>query len=91
MKRLAKTLSWIALIFGLPPMLVCVTWLFAGGLQFIMYLALAVLPPIPLILTQESTDWATPPPIVPLVLAIVSLLISVLIYSNYFRLSITFD
>jgi hypothetical protein len=88
MTRAAKTLSWTAFIFGIPPMLVCILWLFGGGWSMFVYLAMAALPPLPLVLTQDSTDWPTPPPIVTAALAVASIFVSIFIYSQFFRFSI---
>jgi hypothetical protein len=90
MKRAAKIFAWIALLYGVAPMLVSVLWLFEGGWRMLLYLGLIALPPLPLILTQDSTDWRRPPPIVPLALAVVSLLVSTLMYRNFFGFKIGF-
>jgi hypothetical protein len=90
MKRTAKIFAWIALVYGVPPMLVCILWLFEGGWRMFLYLGLTALPPLPLILTQDSTAWRTPPPVVPLALAIGSLVISTLVYRNFFGFRIGF-
>jgi hypothetical protein len=90
MKRAAEVLAWAALVYGVPPMLVSVTWLFVGGWQMLMFLGLVALPPLPLILTQDSTSWQKPPPMVPLALSIVSLVISSLLYRSFFGFKIEF-
>ena len=88
MKRFAKILAWITLVFGVPPMLVCIIWLFEGGWRMFLFLATAALPPVPLILVQDSRGWQTPPPAVPIVVAIVSLLASLFVYKRFFSLSL---
>ena len=90
MKRAAKVLSWAALVYGLPPMLVSMTWLFEGGWRMFMFLVCIALPPLPLILTQDSTAWRKPPPIVTLAVAVVSLYVSTLLYQRFFGFRIDF-
>lgn len=88
MKRAAKILSWIALVYGVPTMLLSMTWVFVGGWQMLMFLALIALPPLPMILTMDSTGWRTQPPIVPLALALLSLYVSTRVYQNFFHFRI---
>jgi hypothetical protein len=71
-------------------MLVSILWLFQGGWRMVLFLVLIALPPLPLILTQDSRDWRTPPPIVPLALAVGSLVVSTLVYQSYFHFRIEF-
>ena len=84
MKRGAKVFAWIALVYGAPPVLLLISGLFEGGWRVFVFLGLIVLPLLPLILLQDSRDWRTPPPGVPLAVAVVSLAATTLLYLRLF-------
>ncbi|MBR1143967.1 hypothetical protein [Bradyrhizobium sp. AUGA SZCCT0431] len=84
MRRAAKAFAWIALVYGAPPMLLLISGLFEGGWRMIVFLGLVALPLLPLILMQDSRDWRTPPPSVPLAVAVVSLVATTLLYLRLF-------
>ncbi|CAN7597893.1 hypothetical protein LJR220_005471 [Bradyrhizobium sp. LjRoot220] len=80
MKRAAKLLAWTALVYGAPPMLLLISGLFEGGWRIFVLLGLIALPLLPLILMQDSSSWRTPAAIVPLAVAVLSLVASTLLY-----------
>jgi hypothetical protein len=58
MKRVATLLVWLALLFGLPQVIICgVMIFFAGWLVAPLVLILLLLPIVPLILMQEIRRW----------------------------------
>lgn len=71
-------------MYGAPPMLLLISGLFEGGWRMIVFLGLVALPLLPLILMQDSRDWRTPPPSVPLAVAVVSLVATTLLYLRLF-------
>ena len=63
MKRAATLLVWLALLFGLPQIVICGVMIFsAGWLVAPLVLILLLLPIVPLILTQEIQRWQKLPP-----------------------------
>jgi hypothetical protein len=84
LKRAAKLSAWIALAYGAPPMLLLISGLFEGGWRIFVFLGLIALPLLPLVLMQDSRDWQTPPPSVPLAMAVLSLVVSTLLYLRLF-------
>jgi hypothetical protein len=57
---------------------------FEGGWHIFKFLAIIALSPLPMILTMDSTGWRTPPPIVPLAMALVSAYVSTWVYQHFF-------
>ena len=84
MRRAAKAFAWIALVYGAPPVLLLISALFGGGWRAFIFLGLIALPMMPLILLQDSRNWRTPPPGVPLGVALLSLVATTLLYLRLF-------
>ena len=63
MKRAATLLVWLALLFGLPQVLICGVMIFsAGWLVAPLVLILLLVPIIPLILMLDISRWQKLPP-----------------------------
>ena len=62
MKRVATLLVWLALVFGLPQVLICGVLLFSSGWAAPLVLIFLLLPFVPLILMQEVRRWQRRPP-----------------------------
>jgi hypothetical protein len=63
MKRAATLLVWLALLFGLPQVVICGVMIFsAGWLLAPLVLIFLLLPFVPLILMQEIHRWQRLPP-----------------------------
>jgi hypothetical protein len=62
MKPVAALLVWLALLFGLPQVLICGVLLFSSGWAVPLVLMFLLLPFVPLVLTQEVGRWQTRPP-----------------------------
>jgi hypothetical protein len=77
----------LALVVGLLQMLLGMLVVFASGWAMPLFLAVILLPLMPLILTQEVRPWPKPPSIVPVVAAIVSIAVSGLIYWWFYFVS----
>ena len=62
MKRIAPLLVWLALVFGLPQVLICGVQLFSSGWAMPLVLIFLLLPFVPLVLMQEVRRWQRLPP-----------------------------
>jgi len=62
MKRIAPLLVWLALVFGLPQVLICGVLLFSSSWAMPLVLIFLLLPFVPLVLMQEVRSWQTLPP-----------------------------
>ena len=62
MKLVAALLVWLALLFGLPQVLICGVLLFSSGWAIPLVLIFVLLPFVPLILMQEVRRWQRLPP-----------------------------
>jgi hypothetical protein len=79
---LSRLLAWLALVVGAPQMLLGVLGLYGGGWWMLVWLGLILLPPLPLILMQPSQPWPKRNTAVSPALAVISLLISCLVYGR---------
>jgi hypothetical protein len=57
MRRAATLLVWLALVFGLPQVVICGVLVFSSGWLAPLVLIFALLPLVPLILMQEVGRW----------------------------------
>jgi hypothetical protein len=62
MKLVATLLVWLALLFGLPQVLICGVLLFSAGWAIPVVLIFLLLPFVPLVLMQEIRSWRRLPP-----------------------------
>jgi hypothetical protein len=77
MKRVATLLVWLALLFGLPQVVICGVMIFsAGWLVAPLVLILLLVPLVPLILTQEIRRWQKRPPAATAAAALLSIAVS---------------
>jgi hypothetical protein len=77
MKRIATLLVWLALLFGLPQVVICGVMIFsAGWLVAPLVLILLLLPIVPLILMQEIRRWQKLPPAATATAALLSIAVS---------------
>jgi hypothetical protein len=77
MKRVATLLVWLALLFGLPQILICGVMIFsAGWLVAPLVLILLLVPLVPLILMQEIRRWQRLPPAATASAAMLSIAVS---------------
>jgi hypothetical protein len=77
MKRVATLLVWLALLFGLPQVVICGVMIFsAGWLVAPLVLILLLLPIVPLILMQEIRRWQKLPPAATATAALLSIAVS---------------
>jgi hypothetical protein len=77
MKQLATLLVWLALLFGLPQVVICGVMIFsAGWLVAPLVLILLLMPLVPLILMQEIRRWQKLPPAATATPAILSIAVS---------------
>jgi hypothetical protein len=77
MKRVATLLVWLALLFGLPQVIICGVMIFsAGWLVAPLVLILLLVPLVPLILTQEIRRWQKLPPAATAAAALLSIAVS---------------
>jgi hypothetical protein len=76
MKRAATLLVWLALLFGLPQVLICGVMIFsAGWLVAPLVLILLLLPLVPLMM-QEIPRWQRLPPAVTASVALLCIALS---------------
>lgn len=61
MKRLAALLVWLALVFGLPQVVICGVMVFSAGWLAPLVLILLLVPIVPLMM-QEIPRWQRLPP-----------------------------
>jgi hypothetical protein len=77
MKRVATLLVWLALLFGLPQVVICGVMIFsAGWLVAPLVPILLLVPLVPLILTQEIRRWQKRPPAATAAAALLSIAVS---------------
>ena len=77
MKRIATLLVWLALLFGLPQVIICGVMISsAGWLVTPLVLILLLVPIVPLILTQEIRRWQRLPPEATAAAALLSIAVS---------------
>jgi hypothetical protein len=77
MKRVATLLVWLALLFGLPQVVICGVMIFsAGWLVAPLVLILLLVPLVPLILMQEIRRWQRLPPAATASAALLSIAVS---------------
>jgi hypothetical protein len=77
MKRVATLLVWLALLFGLPQVLICGVMIFsAGWLVAPLVLMLLLVPIIPLILMLDISRWQKLPPAATASIALLSIALS---------------
>jgi hypothetical protein len=77
MKRVATLLVLLALLFGLPQILICGVMIFsAGWLVAPLVLILLLVPLVPLILMQEIRRWQRLPPAATAAAALLSIAVS---------------
>jgi hypothetical protein len=88
MKLAATLLVWLALLFGLPQVLICGVMIFsAGWLVAPLVLILLLLPLVPLILMQEIRRWQKMPPAVTASVALLCIALSGAFYwMLYYRM-----
>jgi hypothetical protein len=77
MKQAATLLVWLALLFGLPQVLICGVMVFsAGWLVAPLVLMLLLVPIIPLILMLDVRRWQKLPPAATASIALLSIALS---------------
>jgi hypothetical protein len=77
MKQVATLLVWLALLFGLPQVVICGVMIFsAGWLVAPLVLILLLMPLVPLILMQEIRRWQKLPPAATATAALLSIAVS---------------
>ena len=76
MKRVATMLVWLALVFGLPQVVICGVMIFSSGWAAPLVLILLLTPIVPLILTQEIRRWQKLPPAATASAALLSIAVS---------------
>jgi len=62
MKRLATLLVWLALLFGLPQVVICGVMIFSAGWLVAPLVLILLLVPIVPLLMQEIPRWQRLPP-----------------------------
>jgi hypothetical protein len=67
---------WLALVFGLPQIVICGVLLFSSGWALPVVLLFLLLPFVPLILMQEVGRWKRLPPAATATAALVSIAVS---------------
>jgi hypothetical protein len=85
MSLAGTVLAWLALAVGLLQMYLSFIVLFNAGWAMPLFLALLLLPLLPLILTQEVRPWPKPKPIVPAMAAVISMAVSGLVYWLFYN------
>jgi hypothetical protein len=87
MKRIATLLVWLALLFGLPQVIICGVMIFsAGWLVAPLVLILLLVPIVPLMM-QEIPRWQRLPPEAMASVALLSIVISGAFYwMLYYRM-----
>jgi hypothetical protein len=73
MKLVAALLVWLALLLGLPQVLICGALLFSSGWAIPLVLIFLLLPFVPLVLMQEVRRWQRLPPAATATAAVVSI------------------
>ena len=88
MKQVATLLVWLALLFGLPQIVICGVMIFsAGWLAAPLVLILLLLPLVPLILMQDIRRWQKLPPAATASAAVLSIALSAAFYGMlYYRM-----
>ena len=76
MRPVATLLVWLALVFGLPQIVICGVMIFSSGWAIPLVLIFALLPLVPLILMQEIPRWQTLPPEATASVALLSIALS---------------
>ena len=84
MRFAAWLMVWLALASGLLQVLICVVMLFSSGWAIPIVLALMLLPVLPLILMQEIGALRRIEPVVPAIVAIISIAVSCGFYWELF-------
>ena len=88
MKQVATLLVWLALLVGLPQIVICGVMIFsAGWLAAPLVLILLLLPLVPLILMQDIRRWQKLPPAATASAALLSIALSGAFYwMLYYRM-----
>jgi hypothetical protein len=73
MRLVAALLVWLALLFGLPQVLICGVLLFSSSWAIPLVLIFLLLPFVPLVLIQEVRRWQKLPPAATATAAVVSI------------------
>jgi hypothetical protein len=76
MRLVAALLVWLALLFGLPQVLICGVLLFSSGWAIPLVLIFLLLPFVPLVLIQEVRRWQRLPPEATATAALLSIAVS---------------
>jgi hypothetical protein len=76
MRLVAALLVWLALLFGLPQVLICGVLLFSSGWAIPLVLIFLLLPFVPLVLMQEVRRWQRLPPEATATAALLSIAVS---------------
>jgi hypothetical protein len=76
MRLVAALLAWLALLFGLPQVLICGVLLFSSGWAIPLVLIFLLLPFVPLVLIQEVRRWQRLPPEATATAALLSIAVS---------------
>ena len=76
MTRAATLLVWLALVLGLPQILICGVMIFSSGWAMPLVLIFLLSPFVPLILMQEVRRWQRLPPAATATAALVSIAVS---------------
>jgi hypothetical protein len=77
MKTAATLLVWLAVLIGLPQVLICSVMIFSAGLLVApLVLILLLLPAVPLILMQDIRRWQKLPPAATASIALLSIALS---------------
>jgi hypothetical protein len=87
MKRLATLLVWLALLFGLPQVLICGVMIFSAGWLVAPLLLILLLVPLAPLMMQEIPRWQRLPPEATASVALLSIVISGAFYwMLYYRM-----
>ena len=73
MTRAATLLAWLALVLGLPQVLICGVLIFSSGWAMPLVLIFLLSPFVPLILMQEIRRWQRLPPAATASAAVISI------------------
>jgi len=76
MKPVATLLVWLALLFGLPQLVICGVMIFSSGWSMPLVLLFLLAPIVPLLLIQEIRRWQSLPPEVTASIALLSIAVS---------------
>jgi hypothetical protein len=87
MTRVATLLVWLAVLVGLPQMVICGVVIFSSGWAIPLVLVFLLSPVVPLILMKEIRRWQRLPPVATASAAVLSIAVSGAFYwMLYYRM-----